>query len=269
VSHLPSISSRFDLDARAVGAHYHSTGLVGAEHFGANSRQGAQHVDTRMPILITGADRNDRNVWMNSSQKCIAAAGGAAVMTDFQNIGAQLIPMLVEQPVFFGAFRISHKQKAHHSEAGNGDSARQIGIFQPDSPGGVGREKRDAYPIDQDGVARVNAMPLDALFPRRGKRKAVRVRPARERRIPVGAGTHCSENACRSTNVIRVRMRKDERVERAPAVKDVRQHSRATGVTTLPGRTRIEENPVTSVCSKQDRVALTDVEHMKLDLTAW
>src|SRR5438093_13610616 len=115
----------------------------------------------------------------------------------------------------------------------------------------------------------MNAMPFDSLLPRCSQRSNVRLRAACERRIPVGAGTHCSENACRSTNVIRVRMRKDERVERAPAVKDVRQHSRATGVTTLPGRTRIEENPVTSVCSKQDRVALTDVEHMKLDLTAW
>ena len=64
-------------------------------------------------------------------------------------------------------------------------------------------------------------------------------------------------------------MREDERLERAAAVEDVRQDSRAAGITTLPGWTRVEENPVTGVCSKQDRVALTDVEHMQLDLTVW
>src|SRR5438552_13019160 len=102
----------------------------------------------------------------------------------------------------------------------------------------------------------MNAMPFDSLLPRCSQRSNVRLRAACERRIPVRAGTHCSENACRSTNVIRVRMRQDERLERAAAVEDIRQDSCATGVTTLPGRTRVEENPVTGVCPKQDRVAL-------------
>jgi hypothetical protein len=56
VSHLPAVPSRFDLDVRAIGSHYHSSSFIGAHHLGAKLGQGTQDIDTRMPVLVTSAD---------------------------------------------------------------------------------------------------------------------------------------------------------------------------------------------------------------------
>jgi hypothetical protein len=135
VSHLPSFSSSFDLDVRAIGSHYHSSGFVGADHLGAKLGQGTQDIDTWMSVLVPGADRNDRNIGVNRGQKCIAGAGRAPVMPNLQNIGVQLIPMPIEEPVLLCPLGVSNKQKAHQPETGNGHSACEIRILQSNGPG--------------------------------------------------------------------------------------------------------------------------------------
>ena len=111
-------------------------------------------------------------------------------------------------------------------------------------------------------------MPFDSLFSGGRERCNVRVRPARERRIPVRARTHRRENARGATDMIGMWMRKHERIERAAAPEEIRKHRRATRIAAAPRGTRIEQKPVSGIRSKEDRVALSDVENMELDTIA-
>src|ERR1700694_938393 len=106
-------------------------------------------------------------------------------MTDLQDIGAQLFPMVLEQPILFCPLGVSNKQKAHQPETRDGDSAREIRILEPDRPRGIGRKKREAYAIYQKGIARMHPVPFDTLFPCGREREAVSIGSTRERRVPV------------------------------------------------------------------------------------
>src|SRR4029077_20935362 len=101
----------------------------------------------------------------------------------------------------------------------------------------------------------MNAMPFDSLFSGGCQRCNVGVRSPGERRIPVSVRTHCVKNARGATDVIGMRMRKHERVERAAAPQKVRKPRRATRIAAAPCGTRIEQNPVSAIRSKEDRVA--------------
>src|SRR6266404_4907523 len=111
----------------------------------------------------------------------------------------------------------------------------------------------------------MNAMPFDSLLPGSGKRSDIRLRSTSERRVPVRARPHRRENARRSTDMIGMWMRQHECFQRATSSKNVRKHSRAPGIATAPGGTRIQQNPVSAVRSNQDRVALAHVQEMDLD----
>jgi hypothetical protein len=63
-------------------------------------------------------------------------------------------------------------------------------------------------------------------------------------------------------------MRKHERIERAAAPEEVRKHGRATCIAAAPCGTSVEQNPVAAICSKEDRVALADVENVELHAIA-
>ena len=56
-------------------------------------------------------------------------------MTYLEYLGAEITAMLGQQQVFFGAFGISNKQKAHHSVPHQSDRARKVRILETDCPG--------------------------------------------------------------------------------------------------------------------------------------
>src|SRR6266566_3623267 len=147
---------------------------------------------------------------MNCIQKSITAAGGAAVMTDLQNLGAQVIAMPSQQPVLLRALGIPHKQKAHHSVTHERDGARKIWILETDGPGRIGCEKGHRQTIDPDGITGMNAMPLDMFALRRRERSNVSVRSAGKRRVPVVVRSHCPEHTGRSTHMVGVWMGQHE-----------------------------------------------------------
>src|SRR5712671_3150273 len=65
-----------------------------------------------------------------------------------------------------------------------------------------------------------------------------------------------------------MRVRQHESVERAAAPQEVRKHRRATRIAAAPCGTRIEQHPVPAIRSKEDRVALSNVENMELHAIA-
>ena len=56
-------------------------------------------------------------------------------MTDLEYLGAEIAAVLGQQPVFFGAFSVSNKQKAHHSVSDQSDRARKVRVLETDRPG--------------------------------------------------------------------------------------------------------------------------------------
>src|SRR4051812_10580227 len=72
------------------------------------------------------------------------------------------------------------------------------------------------------------------------------------------------EHACRSADVIGVRMREHERRKRSAATPYVRENHAASRVAPVPGWTRIEENPVIARSSEKYCVALADIQHVQL-----
>src|ERR1700680_1488021 len=114
----------------------------------------------------------------------------------------------------------------------------------------------------------MNAMPFDSLLFGGCERGNVRVRSARERRIPVSARMHCGEDARGATNVVRMRVRQHERVDRSATPEEVRKNGRATSIAATPCGTRIEQKPLSAIRAKQNRVALSDVENMELHAIA-
>ena len=190
------------------------------------------------------------------------------MVTNLEDIGSQLIPMVLEEPVLLFQLRISDKQKAHHPEPRYRDRAGEIGILEADSPRGVGREKGESDSIDENRLARMHSAPFNSLFLRGGERKAVRLRPARERGIPVGTRPHRAEHGRRSADVIGVGVREDERLERAAASEHVGQNGAAAGVATAPRRPGIEQHPAAGVGAQQDRITLPHVQDVQLDVAA-
>ena len=129
MSYQPFVSICFDLDVRTVCPHDHGARFVGAKDLGAHPGQRPQDIHTRMAVLVPGTDRNYSDIRVNGSEKGIARAGGASVMTDFQYVGPKLVSMPFKKPILFRAFCITDKQKSHHPVTHNGDSAGEVWIF--------------------------------------------------------------------------------------------------------------------------------------------
>ena len=91
-------------------------------------------------------------------------------MPDLEDIRLQLVVLMRKKPVFLWPLRITNEQKTHHAIRDTNDGAGQIRIVQTGGPDGVGREKRKHYPVDYNGIARVNAMPGDRACARRLQR---------------------------------------------------------------------------------------------------
>jgi hypothetical protein len=91
VSQLPFISLRLDLDVNSVGAHDRCSGFIGPQHLSSHSRKRAEDIVALMPVHIARAHGNYCFVGMNCVKKSIAAARRAAVMTNLQDLRAELL----------------------------------------------------------------------------------------------------------------------------------------------------------------------------------
>src|SRR4051812_44028419 len=154
---------------------------------------------------------------MHRSEKLIAATGRAAVMTDLQYVGVQVVPIVSEEPIFFAPLRISDKQKTHHSITHQSDCAGEVRILETDGPRRVRREKRERDAVDHKGITGMDAVPLHAFLLRRRQRRDVALGPSRERSVPIVPRVQRSDDACRASDVVTVWMRKYERAQRSAA----------------------------------------------------
>src|SRR3981081_3356892 len=136
-----------------------------------------------MAVLVASSDRNDGQARTDRGEKLIAAARRAAVMTDLQNIRANL-RVTGEQPILFGPLGITNKQKAHHSVSHERDRAGEVWILQADGPDGIRRQEGDCNAVALDGFAGAYTMPVFSLSPRAGERADVSLCAASKSGVP-------------------------------------------------------------------------------------
>lgn len=210
-------------------------------------------------------DGDYRRPRMHRRQKSVAGARRAAVVCHLENVGVQLVTGVREEPVLLRFFRVADEKEPHRSIADEGDRARQIRIVKRDSPRRIGGEELNTHSVNAEIGSRMNAVPGDPLRFRAFKRGDVCQRSARERSIPIIRRMERMEDARRAANVIGVRVRKDERLELAPAVLDVWSDDIPPRIARTPRGSRVKENPASPIASKQNRVALPNVEHVQLD----
>src|ERR1700674_4272734 len=146
---------------------------------------------------------------MDRREKLVAAARRAAVMTDLQNIRAQLC-VTGEQPVLFPALSITNKQKAHHSVSHQRNRAGEVWILQSDGPDGVRSQEGNGDTVDLDGIAGMHAVPVDSVFAGDSERTDVSLGAASEGGIPVATRMHRAQNTGGAAYMIVVRMGKHE-----------------------------------------------------------
>jgi hypothetical protein len=62
-----------------------------------------------MTIKIISPDGNYRERRLNRGKKLVRAAGGAAVMTNLEHVGAEIVERVVDEPALLSALCISHE----------------------------------------------------------------------------------------------------------------------------------------------------------------
>ena len=187
------------------------------------------------------------------------------MMTDLEYIGVKLGSGVVKQPCFFRRFRVADKKETRGTKANERDRAGQIRVGERRCPGGIRGEKFHSDTIYVELIGWMHASPFHIRLGCGPKRTFINLAALDECSIPESFRMQCPENAGSSTDVIGMRMRQDERFECPTSAHDVRDDGGATCITGFPYAPGVEENPATLVSSKQDRVALSDIENVKFD----
>src|SRR4051812_13441181 len=110
----------------------------------------------------------------------------------------------------------------------------------------------------------MHAVPFDTVLLRRSERRDIALRPTGECCVPIIFWMKRSQDACRSSDMIAMRMGEYKRIERSTAPQDIGQHHTAPRITSVPGGSRIEENPPARVGPQENCVALANVQHVQL-----
>ena len=101
---------------------------------------------------------------------------------------------------------------------------------------------------------------------RRIERRAIRVGAAGKPGVDEESRMQRAQHRRRAADVIGVRMRQHEHVERTAAPPDVRNDGRSSRVAAAPRTAGVEQNPVRVRRAQRDRVALPHVDHVQLDV---
>ena len=108
----------------AVGVNDDRSDSIGSQDPRSDPPQCRDNVNTRMSVEIAGANRDQRERRVDSLEKSVTAARGAAMVSNLQNICVKIAPRVIEQPLFLGRFRITNEQKARRPVLNEGNRTR-------------------------------------------------------------------------------------------------------------------------------------------------
>src|SRR6476620_9752253 len=86
--------------------------FIGTQDLRSHTSERGNDVGTWVPIQISGAHRNESQRRIHRSQEPVCAARGAAVMANLQDVSMQIVPGMVEQPLFLGGLCVTNEQKS-------------------------------------------------------------------------------------------------------------------------------------------------------------
>jgi hypothetical protein len=215
-----------------------------------------------MPIRVAGADGHQGDGRAHRTKKFRRRARAAAVVANFEHLGAQRQRIPFEQPPLLLTLRIAHEQESHRTVPNAHHDARLVGIIEPTRPRRIGREKLEVHIVDGHALSGSHTIPCHARSSDRRERITIRVTRAEIRAIPEDARTQRTNDGRRATGVIRVRVREHERGHGSAVTSDVRNHGCSPGVAASPRTSGVHENPPAPRRAKRDRIALAHVDQM-------
>jgi hypothetical protein len=228
--------------------------------------QGLEHGGVRVTEAVAGADRDDGERGRDGAHERLAARRAAPVMTDLQEVGAQ-IHAGGEQLRFRGALRVAREE---HGARPHRDAHDDGGVVRSGPGIDVGARRQH---VDPRGARRPRAAAELPHGAHRNGAPTKRTQEAREltpgivalaeARVPDLAHLELRERARHAAVVIGVRVREHHDVEPAAATRaEHGQEDTAPGVRADRARApTVHEQGAPIGQIDEHRIALTDVEH--------
>ena len=178
------------------------------------------------------------------------------------------LALVREQPLLLRSLGVAHEEHAHvavreRARRRSRDSDRRA---TPSTPSRARESSSETPSIVElsPGCARTHRTWSSRRRVER-LRDTPRPHPGKPASTYIG-GCSASKHGRRAADVIGVRMRQHEQVERPAATADVRHDGRRARVAAAPRTAGVEQNPMAVRRAQRDRVALPDVDHVQLDL---
>src|SRR5690348_1393053 len=122
------------LEMLSIGADDDRSEPIRSQYLCTSRGQRCHDQGTGMAVAVAETHRHQRNTWPHRVEELAAAARGASMMSNLQDVGVERVPISSKQPVLLRPFGVAHEQESHPPNADQNDGAREIRIVEASSP---------------------------------------------------------------------------------------------------------------------------------------